>query len=282
MDIPEAGCYPGSEICFPAPKSQDSPWFFYPICGGRYLCGPGYQVRRSRYDSFLLMYIKRGQGFFTASGKTHPFRAGDLVCADCYLPHAYGTSCDSEILWLHFDGASSRGYVEAVHKSRGPVFPLTDRRAADREFSLLLRLLRTKAPDSQALFSLAVTRLLTQALSPAGPSASGSIAKCAAYISSHIEEDLPLSRLADMAGLSPFYFARIFKRETGCTPHSYILRTRIHMAKFYLKTIPAPVKEIGSRLGFSSNSRFCTVFKKLCRMTPGEYRALTGPFSPFP
>lgn len=281
MRTADTGCYPESEIYFPNPGNPDCPWSFYPICAGHYLCGPSYRVRRTRYDSFLLMYIKSGRGFFSASGKTHPFCAGDLVCADCYLPHAYGTDCDSEILWLHFDGPAVRGYVEAIHKNRGPVCSLKDGLAAEKEFSSLLALLSGREPAMDALCSLSITRLLTMALlSPDGrppSSASGCISDSIAYIRGHIGEELTLRRLADMAGLSPYYFTRLFKKETGCTPHSYILRTRIHMAKFYLKTSPAPIKEICFCLGFSTESSFCTAFKKICRMTPGEYRAQAGP-----
>ena len=72
--------------------------------------------------------------------------------------------------------------------------------------------------------------------------------------------------------LSPFYFSRCFKQETGYTPYHYIYTSRIHLARFYLKTSEDTVKEIGYRCGFKSEHSFCTAFKNEMGQTPTEFR----------
>ncbi|MDR1136711.1 MAG: helix-turn-helix domain-containing protein [Synergistaceae bacterium] len=49
-----------------------------------------------------------------------------------------------------------------------------------------------------------------------------------------------------------YYFARLFKKETGYTPHKYVLTARINAAKFYLKRAALSVREISLSRGFSS------------------------------
>lgn len=92
------------------------------------------------------------------------------------------------------------------------------------------------------------------------------------YINRHLTEDLTLERLAKRVSLSPFYFSRRFKQETGYTPYHYIYTSRIHLARFYLKTSEDTVKEIGYRCGFKSEHSFCTAFKNEMGQTPTEFR----------
>lgn len=44
------------------------------------------------------------------------------------------------------------------------------------------------------------------------------------YIEAYLTEDLSLSDLAAVAGLSPFDFSRIFKAALGLTPHQYLMK----------------------------------------------------------
>lgn len=87
-----------------------------------------------------------------------------------------------------------------------------------------------------------------------------------------VTEELFLERLAKRVSLSPFYFSRRFKQETGYTPYHYIYTSRIHLARFYLKTSEDTVKEIGYRCGFKSEHSFCTALKNEMGQTPTEFR----------
>ncbi len=88
----------------------------------------------------------------------------------------------------------------------------------------------------------------------------------------HLTEPLTLDDLAARASLSPYYFTRLFKKETGFTPHEYLIAMRINSAKFLLKTTSASIKEICFLTGFASESSFCTTFKKWVNATPSSYR----------
>ena len=104
------------------------------------------------------------------------------------------------------------------------------------------------------------------------PSADAPLARAIAYIQEHFAEPISLDDLAAMASLSPYYFTRLFTRETGQTPHQYLLSVRINSARFLLKSSPLSVKKIGFACGFTSESSFSAAFRKRTGQTPGQYR----------
>ena len=93
-------------------------------------------------------------------------------------------------------------------------------------------------------------------------------------ISDNYESDLSLAELASVAGMSPFHFAREFKRTTGTTPHQYLIKFRIERAKALLTESEIPIVEVSSRSGFSHQSHFTRLFRRLTGTTPQSYRLM--------
>ena len=93
------------------------------------------------------------------------------------------------------------------------------------------------------------------------------------YIEAHLDSELKLETLAEVANFSPFHFHRIFRVFTGETLSDFIRRMRLSRAASYLlKEADTPVAEIAYRCGFSSQSVFCRNFRDQFNCTPGEYR----------
>jgi AraC family transcriptional regulator len=89
----------------------------------------------------------------------------------------------------------------------------------------------------------------------------------------HLDRELPLEELAAAAYLSPFHFARLFKKVTGASPHAYLAALRIERAKSLLATTDASVTEIATRVGYSSSSHFSKAFRQLTGLTPRAFRS---------
>jgi len=85
--------------------------------------------------------------------------------------------------------------------------------------------------------------------------------------------DLPLARLAAMAGLSPFHFLRTFERLTGLTPHQYVRRVRLREAALSLVENGRKVIDVAFASGFTDLSTFNRAFRAEFGVSPRAYRA---------
>lgn len=92
------------------------------------------------------------------------------------------------------------------------------------------------------------------------------------HMAENYERDLSLVELAQVAGVSPFHFAREFKRATGAAPHQYLIGVRIGRAKALLAEGRLPLSEVSLRAGFSSQSHFTRLFHRVTGETPKSYR----------
>jgi len=81
-----------------------------------------------------------------------------------------------------------------------------------------------------------------------------------------------LDELAARAGLSPWYFHRVFKAQTGLTPKAYAAAHRARRIRSELKRSNTVTDAI-LNAGYNSNSRFYEKSNKILGMTPSDYRA---------
>ncbi|MDE7299109.1 MAG: AraC family transcriptional regulator [Lachnospiraceae bacterium] len=252
--------------------------FFYPLQCGHFIYEAGYSLSREAFDSFLLLYAEHGCMAVTTEAYTCEVSAGQFLFLDCYRPHAYRSSSGCECLWLHFDGSLARGFYEAVAAHSGIVISPKNPYPAREKLRAVYDLFQNRAPIREPLVSKYINDLLTFFLLNQ-PQKSGSLPQAsiseeaAAFIREHFAEDIPVEALAKRAGLSPYHFIRVFKRETGFTPHQYLVDTRIAAAKYLLKNSPLSAKSICFQTGFSCESVFCSAFKKHEGVTPAEYRS---------
>jgi AraC family transcriptional regulator len=94
------------------------------------------------------------------------------------------------------------------------------------------------------------------------------------HIGDNLAEDLNLSQLAAVAGMSPHYFAELFKKSTGHAPHRYVLLQRIKRAKQGLWDTRRSVLEVGLDVGFPNPSHFARVFRKFVGASPSQFQKL--------
>ncbi|WP_260508277.1 GyrI-like domain-containing protein [Cytobacillus firmus] len=92
------------------------------------------------------------------------------------------------------------------------------------------------------------------------------------YIQANLHEDLKLDTVSKKAGLSSFYFHRMFKSVVGETIKQYITRIKLEQAAFALKYWDEKVINISTELGFKNSETFTRAFKKKYNMTPKNFK----------
>lgn len=93
------------------------------------------------------------------------------------------------------------------------------------------------------------------------------------YILNNLFENITLTRLGEIASVSPNYLCTIFKQIEGETIVNYIHDHRIKLSITYLRDTNKKISEISEMLGYYDQFHFSKTFKKTMGMSPANYRA---------
>tara|TARA_Y100001960_G_scaffold283743_1_gene319031 strand:+ start:1395 stop:2276 length:882 start_codon:yes stop_codon:yes gene_type:complete len=92
------------------------------------------------------------------------------------------------------------------------------------------------------------------------------------YIHNNYGQNIMIEDLAKQAGISTFYFARLFKKIIGETPHQFIMSYRVEKAKQILLSADNQMADVAISCGFSDQAHFSRVFKKIEGKNPKTWR----------
>jgi AraC-like DNA-binding protein len=89
------------------------------------------------------------------------------------------------------------------------------------------------------------------------------------YLEAHLADNVSLTQLAQVTGLSPFYLVRVFHRAVGLPPHAYLNQMRLKRAKELL-LLGLPIVSVAYEVGFTDQSHLTRRFKQIYGVTPGH------------
>jgi AraC family transcriptional regulator len=92
------------------------------------------------------------------------------------------------------------------------------------------------------------------------------------FVLSNYNQDISLEDISAHACLSPTHLYRSFKQTYNCSPHQYLIQTRLDNARHMLKNSGYTLNEIVNLVGFTCPSTFIKLFKNKFHFTPGIYR----------
>lgn len=93
------------------------------------------------------------------------------------------------------------------------------------------------------------------------------------FIEENYASQLTLSRLADIAGVSPFHFLRLFRTVTGTTPYRYLVQLRLREAAARILQTDNPITDIAFEVGFGDLSQFIRTFRGVSGFSPSRFRS---------
>jgi AraC-like DNA-binding protein len=170
-------------------------------------------------------------------------------------------------LYIHFTSMANRALKGAVTTFR--VDPWRD---------LLNELLKSMRDGRQGSACMAAYALVHIALSQVQADTASRVFKDARVNASiiHMQKsfgsDVRNSELARQVGMNTTAFIRLFKENTGTTPHAYLARLRIEQACILLQRSEISIGEIAERTGFSDRYHLSHVFARLRGISPAAYR----------
>jgi AraC family transcriptional regulator len=94
------------------------------------------------------------------------------------------------------------------------------------------------------------------------------------YIEDHLAEDLSLSQLASISGISSSHFKSLFRESTGVPLHQYVIQRRLDRAKDLLMTGKLSIAEIALETGFSHQSHLARHLRRSSGLSPRAMKRL--------
>lgn len=98
--------------------------------------------------------------------------------------------------------------------------------------------------------------------------------KAAHFIVENYQNNISLEDISRYVHLSPEYFSKKFKQDTGVGFREYLVKIRLQHAARLLLTTTMSVTDIAFSCGFNSSNYFSNTFTKVMGMPPAKYRSL--------
>ena len=223
-------------------------------------------------------------GAFLYRGATRVAARGDIFIIHPAEAHTggglKGHSCTYRVIYP--DASLLRGVTSADSGATrdAPEFP--EAVVRDDETAALIRRLHVSLEsaatklEQETLLVHALGRLVRRHAREKGSAARESrepraVERARSYLEANYSENVSLSELTRLTGLSAFHLTHAFTQGVGLPPHAYLLQIRVLHAKALIAR-GLPLVDAALETGFSHQSHLNRHFKRLLGLTPGQYR----------
>lgn len=240
----------------------------------------------------VLCYVKSGEGTLTAKrnqtfSESHAssLEQSCALSSDDLLFIPENTACSfatartpftCDVLYL--TGGPLSDYVPFLCGETG--FFHRSRAELDGVLCLLWDSLLAHLPKEDSLSCLHISAMLHLVLSTlaqsAQPEPDGTLPAHVAQMKEIFDTDYQnphsLAELEALLGISRYRLCRDFSRHIGTSPLQYLNQTRIHTARYLLRSTDLSIREVGAAVGIENTTHFINLFKKNAGITPLQFR----------
>ena len=246
-----------------------------------------------------LVYIKESYGKRIIGNSVSSFESGDMVFLGSDIPHVW---LNDEMYYQEIDNLKAKAIVVYFNKELfGPAFyelkeahkintlfnngtrglainGKTNKKIAKKleklvdkkNFEIIIGLFEILSILSE---STDLTFVNNEAYSPIkDQNTNDRLSAVFIYLKEHYKQDISLIEIAKIANLTPTSFCRVFKIKAKKSFVEYLNEVRIANACKFLLETDMGISEIAYECGFKTASNFNRIFKKLNKVTPGEYK----------
>lgn len=243
---------------------------------------------RHWHEEYQFCYIQAGGGELFYRGIHHNTPATSLFIVHPGEVHSNETKVGCSFRSIYVDPELVRHTVSSITGEQGlPFFP--EPMIFDDEVIvpyLKLHLSRENAgtaSERELVILQLLSRLVTRyaqkrpELKPPG-NEHAAVRTAREYIAAHHDRNISLEDLARLVSLSPFHLNRVFTKEIGMPPHAFQTQLRVAAAKKLIQN-GLPLASVAATTGFADQSHFIRHFKRLMKITPGEYSKTARTFN---
>ncbi|TVY10074.1 AraC family transcriptional regulator [Paenibacillus cremeus] len=268
------------------PTLNDHEYLILPESVGWYWDFPEHSVYRAAgsLNNFSIHLVLDGKGYVQTEKITHTLQRGDAFLYFPMQEQRYWTSDEEpwNVRWVHFYGKPLTDYMREKDFHLSPLWTMRQWKPLEQALDQLLTEVEENAFLQLPRLSTLTYAALTEFVANAIPHTSSKSIE----IDQRILDLLPTMRnsacqpfeldyWAEQAGVSTYYFCKLFKKATQMTPMTFITLSRLQFSKqWLLENKELTVREIALQAGYPSVSYFNKRFLEQEGMTPTDYREL--------
>lgn len=266
-----------------------------------YYCGKRTETKNHSYgpqvrDHFLLVYIKDGNAVLTLGNKYIDLCGGQLLCMFPNEKIYYKANEGSlwSISWVGVYGSQAELYLKNLGITRSnPVYNCPQADETEKSIDDIIDMVeKNNSYGKIAVLSklyLFFSTLFDKNAVPMSEMKSIDLAssdtheinylsdnlyirEAENYIRFHYDREISINSIAKSLNLSPEYFSRLFKSETGLSPQQLIIKYRLDRACVLLTATNLTISEISNSVGIPDTRYFSKLFRRNKSMSPSEYR----------
>ncbi len=237
------------------------------------------------YDYYLLHFVEEGKGSFQTEFAHYDLSQGDcfLILPDQLVSYASDRVEPWRYRWIAFNGEQTHHLISrAGFTPHQPVFRPGPNSRIPGLLEAVLQAFRSKKPSSHLaslgylhlVMAEAEETLVRESALPAGETGVQRIVKqMIHYMSSQYAHPVSIEQMCSSLGYNRAYLSRIFKKETGLTPVTYLLKLRIDKSRQLLRERPElSIEQIAASVGLADALYFSRQFRRFHGESPSEYR----------
>ena len=252
------------------------------FCGEHYysVAAPSGLGVRSHY---FLTYVQSGKGIFRTRNTVYHLSAGATYVA--FPGEQVFYMADEEdpwhCRWVAFEGEYFGGILKRAEITPAtPVVSMPKNKALPELYkNLLVYAASQRSCRDIKLISLTMDILyqyLEHSSEPREPiemkPQTDHVNRGVDYICSHSHEDISVSSVAEILGISADHFSELFKKEYSISPAKFIRNYRLQRAMILLTSTDFSIEQIAKETGFHSYNYFSNQFKNMYRISPSKLR----------
>ena len=227
---------------------------------------------------FRLEYIISGKGYINTKGYSVIVNPGDTYLLHCGDNHNYYSDAMNPMdkVWINFKGDFAKNIINFFKLDNVVVFRNTD----SSEYIKNMHKICKENIDPTVLQSKTMAYFVELAhfLSMQHYDKLSNLDymdDIRSYLDLHILDNISISELASQISLSPNQTIRNFKKRFGITPHQYIIKNKMRLARTLLRSSTKTIEQISAELNFNNPVHFSRIFCEHIGMRPSKYRKVS-------
>ncbi|MFF2886586.1 AraC family ligand binding domain-containing protein [Paenibacillus sp. NPDC057967] len=271
----------------PAIENSGEPSALRVLFSGESQTAPGHLLGPKVYDFYLMHLVLSGRGIFELNGKSYELESGHtfLIKPGQLIRYESDDADPWHYRWIAFKGTEATALAAKAGLNTGDLQHnrLSDIRRASTLYRCVFHALSGEG-NSADLEAAGYLQLLMAAYRKAAiaarryPEETESHGeqlhqRVVRFLSAQYTHAVSIEAMADSLGYNRAYLSRVFKKKTGLSPVSFLLRLRLDRAKLMLRERPElTVGQVAASVGMQDALYFSKQFKKQHGLSPIAYR----------